>query len=105
MNKFIYGLFTAAALLVAGLTATALPADARPQTNVTITLGNAQFGYHDGYYDNQRRWHRWQNNRQRTWYQRNHGRTYYQMRRDNDRDRYRRDWRNGRRNDWRGYRH
>jgi len=102
MNKFIYGFFTAAALLVAGLTATAAPAEARGQTNFSITLGNAQFGYHDGYYDNNRRWHRWQNTRQRNWYQQNHGRTYYQMRRNNDRDRYRRDWRQGRRNDWRG---
>ena len=105
MNKFIYGLFTAAALLVAGLTATAVPAEARAQTNFSITLGNVQFGYHDGYYDNNRRWHRWQNNRQRTWYQQHHGRSYYQMRRNNDRDRYRRDWRNGRRTDWRGNRH
>jgi len=105
MNKFIYGLFTAAALLVAGLTATAVPAEARAQTNFSITLGNAQFGYHDGYYDNNRRWHRWRHNDERNWYRQNHRDSYYDMDRTRDNDRTRREWRDGRRQDWRDSQH
>ena len=104
MNKFTYGLLAASALCTAGFVATALPAAARhgDDANFSISLGNAQFGYSDGYYDNDRRWHNWQDDDERDWYRENHGQTYYQMTRDRDPDRYRRDWRDGRRNDWRG---
>lgn len=103
MKKFIHGLFAAGALCMAGLVATSMPADARQRgdTSFSITLGNAQFGYTDGYYDSGRRWHRWRNHNERRWYQRNHRQSYYQMRHHHDRDQYRRDWRNGRRDDWR----
>lgn len=107
MKKFTYGLFTAGALCVAGFAATAMPAEARDrgQTNFSVSLGHVQFGYSDGYYDNGRRWHRWRNDRERNWYQQNYRQSYYHMRRDHDRDRNRRNWRDGHRNDWRGNRH
>ena len=70
-------------------------------SNFSISLGNVVFGYSDGYYDNNRRWHTWRNDNERNWYRQNHGQTYYQLSRDRDRDRYRRDWWEGRRNDWR----
>ena len=64
-------------------------------------LVHVVLGYDDGYYDRDRRWHRWRNDRERDWFRQSHRDAYYDMRHDRDRDRYRRDWRNGRRQDWR----
>lgn len=66
-----------------------------------IQLGDIVIAYSDGYYDRHRRWHRWRNDRERSWYQQNRRASYYNTSRDRDRDRKRRDWRDGRRNDWR----
>jgi hypothetical protein len=73
----------------------------RNGVSFSFVLGNVAFGYSDGYYDRNRRWHGWRNNTERNWYQRNHRDSYHHMRRDHDRDHNRRDWRNGRRHDWR----
>jgi hypothetical protein len=70
--------------------------------NFSITLGNVQFGYTDGYYDQNRGWHNWSNNNERDWYRQNRGGTYHDMQRDRDDDTNRRDWRDGKRRDWRG---
>lgn len=67
----------------------------------SIQLGDIVIAYSDGYYDRHRRWHRWQNDRQRNWYRQNRRTSYYETTRDRDRDRNRRDWRDGRRDDWR----
>jgi hypothetical protein len=67
----------------------------------TVMFGNVVFGYDDGYYDNSRRWHSWRNDNERSWYMKNRGSSYHHMRRDGDRDHNRRDWREGRSNDWR----
>jgi hypothetical protein len=74
----------------------------RDDTDFNVSLGDVVFGYSDGYYDNERRWHDWSNDDERNWYQQNHRQSYYQMQREQDRDSMRRDWREGRRNDWRG---
>jgi hypothetical protein len=66
-----------------------------------ILLGIAVLGYEDGYYDRDRRWHRWRNDNERDWFRQRHRDKYFDVRRDRDRDRNRRDWRNGRRKDWR----
>jgi hypothetical protein len=73
----------------------------RDDVDFSISLGEAVFGYSDGYYDNRRRWHDWRSDDERRWYERNRRPTYYEMGRYQDRDRYRRDWRDGRRDDWR----
>ncbi|MEQ1754376.1 MAG: hypothetical protein ABL973_09615 [Micropepsaceae bacterium] len=101
MTKFTFRLITASAILAGGLFAVSVPAEARDRNPVSfsVTLGNVQFAYTDGYYDNNRRWHSWRNDNERSWYYRNHRRSYYNMRRDNDRDCNRRNWRNGRGND------
>jgi hypothetical protein len=67
----------------------------------SISLGGVVIAYSDGYYDGSRRWHRWNNDRERDWYRDHHKSQYHHMRRDDDHDRRRRDWRDGRRNDWR----
>jgi hypothetical protein len=104
MNGYKYGLLAASALCVSSLIATTGPAFARDRTDVTISigLGNAVFGYSDGYYNQDRSWHGWQNDEERNWYRENHGSTYYEMGRQQDNDRNRGDWRDGRRADWRG---
>lgn len=68
----------------------------------TIVLGDVAFGYSDGYYDQQRRWHNWRNDNERRWYQQNRRQYYHEMRRYDDRDARRVGWRNGRYNTWNG---
>jgi len=107
MMKIINGVLAGAALCAFGMVAVATPADARSTGGITfsITLGNAVFGYTDGYYDRNRRWHRWRNAQERRWYQANHRDSFYNLRHDRDRDDNRRNWRNGRSQDWRGGMH
>lgn len=104
MNKFTLSLLAASALCAVGTVAVSMPAAARDRDNVSVSVsfGGAAFGYEDGYYDNDRRWHEWRDEDERAWYQENYGPTYYGMSRYDDRDDYRRDWREGRRADWRG---
>jgi hypothetical protein len=104
MKKFAQGLLAAAAICAVGAIATPEPSIARPTGGMSfsIILGDAMFGYSDGYYDRDRRWHRWRNSQERRWYEQNHRDSYFGMRRDRDRDSYRRDWRSGKRQDWRG---
>jgi hypothetical protein len=75
----------------------------RSQTRIdfAIQLGDVVIAYSDGYYDRHRRWHRWRSDRERDWYRRHRHNSYYHMPRDRDRDHRRRDWRDGRRHDWR----
>lgn len=73
----------------------------RDRADFAIVLGDVAFAYYDGYYDSRRRWHRWDSSAQRDWYRQYRRDTYFHMRRDRDRDRYRRDWWQGRRTDWR----
>ncbi len=102
MNKLLNGLCVGAALCALGLTAATTPAAHAAGVNFSITLGDVVFGYSDGYYDKNRRWHRWRNSQERRWYQSNHRNSFYNLQRDRDTDRNRRDWRNGRGRDWRG---
>ena len=97
MRTFVYGLLAASALGAAALTAA--PAEARG-VSFSVTLGDVQIGYQDGYYDRNRHWHPWRNAAQRKWYQQNHRSSYFGVSHSRDNDRNRRDWRNGRRNDW-----
>ena len=99
MNKFTYGILTAGALTIASLAATA-PAEAKT-VSFSIQLGNVQIGYVDGYYDSNRRWHSWRSDAERNWWRQNRRNQYFAMRHDRDTDRWRKDWRNGKRKNWR----
>lgn len=103
MKKFTPVLFGAAVLCAAGMIAAAPPALARQGGGISfsITLGNVGIAYSDGYYDQNRRWHRWRNNQERNWYRQNHRDSYFPMSHTRDRDRDRSDWRKGKRRDWR----
>ena len=100
MNKITSGLVAVAALCAAGMITTTAPADAR--ATFSITLGNTAFGYNDGYYDQNRRWHRWRNSHERRWYQSNHSDSYFNLRHTRDNDTNRNDWRRGKNQDWHG---
>ena len=99
MMKFAYGLAAASALCVAGMLTTVAPAEARGPS-FEITLGDVQFGYVDGYYDSHRHWHRWHNSQERKWYQQHHNDAYFGMNHGRDNDHNRKDWRNGKRDNW-----
>jgi len=103
MNGYKFGLLAASALCVSSLVATTGSAFARDRADVSISigLGDAAFGYSDGYYNQDRSWHGWQNDEERNWYRETHSSTYYDMGRRQDNDRTRGDWRDGRRSDWR----
>ncbi|MFM9863293.1 MAG: hypothetical protein ACKVRO_06775 [Micropepsaceae bacterium] len=102
MKKYAY-LLAASALIATGTLATIAPAQARDRADFSISLGNVVLGYEDGYYDHERRWHRWNNRQQRNWYRQNRRDAYFHMRRNRDRDQYRRGWWQGHRSDWRNY--
>ncbi len=101
MTKYRYALLAAGALFATGAFAVTDPARAADVT-LSFQIGDVAFGYHDGYYDRHRRWHRWSSDAERDWYRRHYGPTYYPVYRDRDRDRYRLDWRTGRRAYWYG---
>ncbi len=102
MKKYAY-LLAAGALVATGTLSTVAPAQARDRVDFSISLGNVVLGYEDGYYDRERRWHRWENRQHRNWYSQNRRDAYFHMRRDRDRDQYRRGWWQGQRSDWRYY--
>ncbi|HKQ11394.1 MAG TPA: hypothetical protein VJS85_09405 [Rhizomicrobium sp.] len=77
-------LLGASALSMAGF-ASAVPAAAQP-TTFSFRAGDVAFGYTDGYYDRDRRWHRWENARERNWYRARYYHNYRGMRHDRDRD-------------------
>lgn len=102
MKTYAY-LLAAGALMATGSFATIAQAQPRDRVDFSIQLGNVVIAYEDGYYDRDRRWHKWRNSAERNWYRQNRRDAYFAMRRDRDRDRYRRDWWEGRRSDWRVY--
>lgn len=103
MRKIAYGLLVGASLCAFSTIAVVPPAVARTTEGVTlsITLGNVVFGYSDGYYDQNRRWHRWRNSQEHDWYRQNHSDSYFPVSHTRDRNPYRGDWRKGKRSDWR----
>jgi len=100
MNKYPYALLAASALIAAGPFATIASAQPRDGVTLSFSVGDVAFGYHDGYYDRERRWHRWASDAERDWYREHYGPTYYPVFRDRDRDSYRLAWRTGRRAYW-----
>jgi len=66
--------------------ATSTPASARESFNFSIDSGNVYMGYRDGYYDNNHRWHRWQNRRHYREFRTHYSDRYRDMRHDEDHD-------------------
>jgi len=79
------------ALLVASTVAVlplavSTPAAARSNVAVTFDYGNVAFGYNDGYWDRDHRWHRWRNVEERRRYRAAYREHYYDWRHDRYRD-------------------
>lgn len=66
--------------------ATAMPAAARENVNITLNPGGVAFGYSDGYWDRDHHWHKWQNRQEAQWYREHYHDHYYGWRHDRDHD-------------------
>jgi hypothetical protein len=66
----------------------ALPASPVSAANVTVGIGEggAVFGYNDGYWDRDHRWHKWRDEREATEWRRDHHEHYYDWKHNRDRD-------------------
>ena len=93
MKPIIKGALIALALAGAPVVASA-PAQAA--VDFSITLGNAAFGYSDGYWDRDRRFHTWRNRDEAEYFRNTYGQHYYAYRHDRDRRDRDRGWRNER---------
>lgn len=75
------------ALALAGASLTAgVPTAARADVRVSIDPGSIAFGYSDGYWDRDRRWHGWANRSDADWYREHYREHYYDRKHDGDRD-------------------
>ena len=83
--------FTLAALIVgtlAGATmTTAMPAAARDSFSFSFNTGDVAFAYSDGYWDQNRQWHRWRNSREAREYRARYDHNYYHRKHTRERNR------------------
>jgi|HubBroStandDraft_6_1064221.scaffolds.fasta_scaffold896284_1 hypothetical protein len=93
MKHIIKGALIAVALVGASAVAT-VPAVAA--TDFSITLGNAAFGYSDGYWDRDHNWHAWHNRAESQYYRTHYAEHYVAVRHDKDRKDKDKGWRNER---------
>ncbi len=93
MKHIIKGALIALALAGAPLVASA-PAEAA--ADFSISLGNAAFGYSDGYWDRDHHWHAWHNKTKSQYYRTHNAEHYVAARHDRDRKDQDKGWRNDR---------
>jgi len=95
MKHIVNGAVLALALAAAPVIAAA-PAQARAAADFSVTLGNAAFGYSDGYWDRDHHWHAWRNKAESRYF-RDHYREHYMAARHNhDRKDRNQGWRDDR---------
>jgi hypothetical protein len=90
MKLLISGTLLAFALVTAPVI-TSPPAAAA--VDFSISLGNAAFGFSDGYWDRDHQWHTWRSRDEQRYFQSHYGEHYVNARHDRDRDQ---GWRNER---------
>jgi hypothetical protein len=93
MKQLITGALVALALGAAPVV-TAAPASAA--VDFSISLGNAAFGYADGYWDRDHVWHPWHNKQESQYFRTHYGDHYYNVRHNRDRKDRDQGWRNER---------
>jgi len=93
MNHVFKGALVALALASMPVAASAPAAAA---ADFRITLGNAAFGYSDGYWDRDRHWHKWRNREEARYFRDHFHDHYYAVRHDRDRRDHDQGWRNDR---------
>jgi hypothetical protein len=62
----------------------------------SVSLGNAAFGYSDGYWDRDHHWHNWRNKAESKYFQDHYREHYSAARHDHDRKDHDQGWRNDR---------
>lgn len=94
--------FAIAALIVGtlagGTLGASLPTMARDSFSFSFNTGDVAFGYSDGYWDNNRQWHRWRNSHEARQYRAQYGERYQHRK-------HTRQQGNGWRNGWRDQDH
>ena len=93
MRQLIKGSLIAFALVTAPLI-TAAPAFAA--VDFSLSLGNAAFGFSDGYWDRDHHWHAWRSRDEQRYFQTRYGEHYMAARHDRDRRDRDQGWRNER---------
>jgi len=80
------------ALALAGVPVVAsVPASAA--VDFSLSLGNAAFGYSDGYWDRDHHWHNWRNKAEASYFRDHYGEHYAAVRHDHDRKDKNQGWR------------
>ncbi len=85
MKHLITGAALALALALAGAPLIASTAPVSAAVDFSIALGNAAFGYSDGYWDRDHHWHAWRNKDEARWFRDHMADHYYDVRHDRDR--------------------
>jgi hypothetical protein len=93
MKHIITGALIALAL-AGGPIAAAVPAAAA--VDFSISLGNAAYGYSDGYWDRDHVWHTWHNKAEAQYYRTHNAQHYVAVRHDKDPKDQDKGWRNER---------
>jgi hypothetical protein len=93
VKQIIKGALMALALAAAPVAAS-VPAAAA--SDFSISLGNAAFGFSDGYWDRDHHWHNWQNKSQAQYYRTHNADHYVASRHDQDPKDHDKGWRNER---------
>lgn len=94
MKHLVKGAFVALALVVAPVVASAPAAAAN--VSIGLSLGNAAYGYSDGYWDRDHQWHSWRNRAQARYYRAHNAEHYVSSRHDHDRNDHDQGWRSER---------
>jgi hypothetical protein len=84
MNKLLIS--AAVVLGLAGATFAVPETASAARVAVSFDLGNVAFGYQDGYWDRDHRWHRWRHQRDARRYRSEHGDQYHHWRHNRDSD-------------------
>ena len=63
-----------------------MPTPAKAAVDFSISLGNAAFGYSDGYWDRDHHWHTWRNRDEANWYRDHYKEHYVAQKHSHDRD-------------------
>jgi hypothetical protein len=66
--------------------AVGMPVPAHADVHVSIDPGSVAFGYSDGYWDRDHRWHDWRNREETDWYREHYRDHYYNRKHDGERE-------------------
>ncbi len=87
MKKILIAIAVMGSMTGATMVATSAPAMAASNFSFSFNTGDVSMAFSDGYYDSQRRWHKWRTSREAREYRTRYGHNWQNRRhRDSDRD-------------------